>query len=572
MASYHFCIQIKFVRKNIFIIIFLLAAYGIFAQKNVYYLHLIYKVNNPENYRFKKNVFSIKDTLEIYRKLSEIKSDLMQEGFLAASIDSVVKDSIHYYSYLFIGNKYNWNLQTDNIIPQALKSAKIKQKTFSGKKINISTYLRKRRQLLEYYDNTGYPFAEINIDSLIIEPNYVSGNLKINPNRKFYFDTIYIKGKLKISPKLIYKNIGIKPGDVFSGENLRKVDENIQKLSFATLMKPSELEFFPGKVDLYLYLKKQKSNFFSGILGFASNENTNQLKLTGNIRLDLNNSFRIGENIALRWESYADSSQYLFTQLKFPYLFFVPLGFATDFELDKTTMDYLNLNYSFAFIYDFSFGNGISMFYRRRQSFLINNDTTSSFGNTDNSVWGMKVSIDNTNRLFVPQRGYKISLSTAYGSRETEQNSKLNIFEADFYAAYYWFVSNYFNVLMSNVSAGIFNDEGFYENEMYKLGGILTVRGFDEKSLLASAYSIFTIEPRFFIGKYSFLSVFADYVYFNTKGIAVQTSNSGIGLGAGFNMDTKAGVFSINFAVGSLNGQPFQLSNTKIHVGYIARF
>ncbi len=559
-------------KKNIFIIVFLLATYGIFAQKNVYSLHLIYEVNNPENHRFKKDIFSFKDTLEIYHKLSEIKSDLIQKGFIAASIDSVVKDSVHYYAYLFIGKKYHWDLKTESISPQALKSAKIKQKTFSKRKISINTYLKKKNQLLEYYDNTGYPFAEINIDKLIIEQNYVSGNLKINPNRKFYFDTIYIKGKLKISPKLIYKNISIKPGDVFSGENLRKVDENIQKLSFATLMKPSELEFFPDKVDLYLYLKKQKSNFFSGILGFASDKNTNQLKLTGNIHLDLNNSFRIGENIALRWESYADSSQYLFTQLKFPYLFFVPLGFATDFELDKTTMDYLNLNYSFAFSYDFSFGNGISMFYRHRQSFLINNETTNNIGNSDNSVWGMKVSVDNTNRLFVPQRGYKISLSTGYGSRKAEQKSKVNIFEADFYAAYYWFVSNYFNVLIRNVSAGIFNDEGLYENEMYKLGGILTIRGFDEKSLLASAYSIFTIEPRFFIGEYSFLSVFADYVYFNTKGIDVQTSNSGIGLGAGFNMDTKAGVFSLNFAVGSLNGQPFQLSNTKVHVGYVASF
>jgi len=343
-------------------------------------------------------------------------------------------------------------------------------------------------------------------------------------------------------------------------------------MSFVALMKPSELEFFPGKVDLYLYLKKRKSNFFSGILGFAGDENSNQLKLTGNIRLDLNNSFGIGENIALRWESYADSSQYLFTRLKFPYLFFIPLGFAADFELDKTAMDYLNMNYSFALSYNFSPGNGINMYYRRRQSFLIDEENTSNIGNSDNATFGMSVGIDRTNRLLAPIKGFKITLSTGYGNRTINEDEKTTVLDASFDAVYYWFLNNYFSVRLQNVSAGIFNEDGFYENELFKIGGSLSVRGFDEKSLLASAYSIFTVEPRFFFGEYSFLSVFVDYVYFNTEGIEIQTTNSGLGLGAGINMDTKAGIFSLNFAVGSLNGQAFQISNTKVHVGYTARF
>ncbi len=536
-------------------------------------MHLVCKGNNSEYYPFKKNVFQFKDSLQIYRQLAEIKEDLVSKGYWSASIDSIVKSGTVYYAYLFIGKQYNLKLSTDSILPDALKAAKIKNKTFSDNKTSIADYLQKRNALLEYFENTGYPFAEITIDKPSIQNNYLSGNLIINPKQKFYFDTIYIKSKFKIAQKLVYRQIGIKPGDVFSGESLAQIDQNIQKMTFAGLWKPSELEFFTDKVDLYVYLKKQKSNFFSGMLGFASDiDKPNRLLLTGNIRLDLNNSFGGGENIHLQWESYADSSLYLLTGLRFPYLFFVPLGLSAGFELDKTSLDYLNINYFFSMSYDFSPENGISIYYRHKQSFLINNEQNSNFADADNYILGMNIRMDNTNRLFVPRKGYKISISSGYGSRNTELNSKESIVEAEFILVYHWFVNKYFNILLKNNSKGIFNNEGFYENELFKLGGINTIRGFDEKSLISSAYTIFTIEPRFFIGNYSYLSVFTDYVYFNTEGIEVKSNNSGIGIGTGISINTKAGMLRLNFAVGNLNGNIFQLSNTKVHIGYVARF
>ncbi len=558
-------------KKILTILIIFLFFQNNYAQKKIYKLHLIYEVNKTGSFPLKKNKFLFKDTAGIYDKLKEIKSLLIQKSYLEASIDSLINDSLDYYAYLHIGKPYYWQINIDSIPRQALKSADIKQKTFTEQKININNYLKKRQKLLHYFDNAGYPFTETQLDNILIAQNNISGNLKITSKRKFYIDTIYIKGKIKVSHQFIFHNIGIKPGDVFSGENLSQINENIERLNFLSTAKPAELEFFPAKVDLYLYLKKQKSNYFSGILGFANNEKDNRLKLTGNIALNLNNSFGIGENIALQWDAYADSSQYLKTYLKFPWLFFIPLGLSADFELDKTTMDYLNMNYSFSANYDFTSGNGINLYYRRKQSFLINTDTSGTIANSNNTTLGMQLHTDKTNRLFAPRTGYKISITTGYGNRSISR-SKQNIFEADLYAAYYYRINQYFVFLFRNVSAGIFNKTGFYENELFKLGGIKSIRGFDEKSILSAAYSIFTFEPRFFIGEYSYLSVFTDFMYYQTKNIDTQTDNYAIGLGSGINLDTKAGVLSLNFAVGSLNSQPFRFSNTKIHIGYTARF
>ena len=559
-------------KKILSILIICLFLQNTYAQKKPYKLYLIYKVNKPENFRFNKNEFLFKDTTGIYNKLEEIKSLLIQKSYLEASIDSLVNKRFDYYAYLHIGKQYYWQLNTDSIPVQALKSADIKPKTFSQQKININAYLKKRQKLLNYFDNKGYPFTEIKIDNMLITQNFIKGNLQVTTNQKFYIDTIYIKGKVKIAHKFIFHNIGIKPGDLFSGDNLVKIDENIRRLNFLTPAKPADLEFFPAKVDLYLYLKKQKSNYFSGILGFANTEKDNSLKLTGNIALDLNNSLGIGEKIALRWDAYADSSQYLKTLLEFPYLFFVPLGLSADFELDKTTLDYLNTGYSFSVSYDFTAGNGINMYYRRKQSFLINTDTSGTIANSENTTFGMQVRMDNTNRLFVPRRGYKISIATGYGNRSTQNQAQETLLEANFHAAYYQYINRYFNLLFRNVSAGIFNKTGFYENEMFKLGGIQSLRGFDEKSILASAYTIFTLEMRFFIAEYSYLSAFTDLIYYQAKSIGIQSDNYAFGIGSGINLDTKAGILSLNFAVGRLNLQPFRFSNTKIHIGYTARF
>lgn len=559
-------------KKILFILIICVFFQNTYAQKKPYKLHLIYKINNSQNVRFKKDELQFKDTTGIYNKLIEIQSRLIQKSYLEASIDSLVSNRFDYYAYLHIGKPYYWQLNTDSIPFQALKSANIKSKIFTGQKINIDNYLKNRQKLLEYFDNNGYPFAEIQIDNILIAQNYIFGNLKINRNQKFFFDTVFIKGKIKIADKFIFHNIGIEPGDVFSGENLEQIDAHLQRLNFVASAKPAELEFFPSKVDLYLYLKKQKSNYFSGILGFANNEKDNRLKLTGNVALDLKNSFGIGENISLRWDAYADSSQYLKTRLKFPYLFFIPFGCSAYFELDKSTMDYLNTGYSFSVDYYFTSGNGINMYYSRKQSFLINTDTSGTIANSNNTTLGMQVQMDNTRRFFVPRKGYKLSIATGYGNRTLQTQSKETLLEANLYAAYYQPLNRYFNLLFRNVSAGIFNKTGFYENEMFKLGGIQSLRGFDEKSILASAYTIFTFEMRFFIAEYSYLSAFSDIIYYQTKSIDSQTDNYAIGIGSGINLDTRAGILALNFAIGSLNAQPFRFSNTKIHIGYTARF
>lgn len=560
---------------SIFLFILCFSINGFSQKNNTYILQIVLsKPGNLDSYRFKKSIFSVKDSAELFLKLEKIKGDLIKSAYLSASIDSLVKRKGGYFAYLYVGNKYHWGkLNTENIAADALRISRINK--LDGAMVDFEDFKSRQRKLLDYYTRSAYPFARIGIDSLSIVDGLFNANLVLDKNQKIYFDTIYVKGKVDLSRKLIYKYIGIKPGDFYNQEKLDNLDAKLNKLSYLTVAKPAELEFFEQKVDVFVYLKKKKSNFFSGIIGFSSDEKDRaKLKLTGNLDLNLNNSFSIGENIRLRWENYKDSSQLLTTSIRFPYLFFLPIGFIAKLALDKNTLDYLNLDYSFALSYDINTENSFEFYFRKKQSFLINADfeTNISVRSTNSYTIGLSARVNKTDRLLAPHSGFWLSLFSGYGERYVEQSGNTSLIEAGFSGAYYWQLTDNLIFSFKNASNAVLQDAGFYENEMFKLGGIKSIRGFDEKSILATTYSIFTLEPRLFIGKYSFLSVFADYIYLDQYAIIQRETSYGLGLGTGISIDTKGGLFSLNFAVGSMNNQAFRLSNTKVHIAYVVRF
>jgi hypothetical protein len=66
--------------------------------------------------------------------------------------------------------------------------------------------------------------------------------------------------------------------------------------------------------------------------------------------------------------------------------------------------------------------------------------------------------------------------------------------------------------------------------------------------------------------------LFADLAYYESEILEEKTSDYPIGLGFGLNFATKAGIFSLNYALGKQENQSFNLRSAKIHFGFISRF
>ena len=108
---------------------------------------------------------------------------------------------------------------------------------------------------------------------------------------------------------------------------------------------------------------------------------------------------------------------------------------------------------------------------------------------------------------------------------------------------------------------------------MFQVGGYKLLRGFDEESIYATQYAVFTTEYRYLIGLNSYLFTFTDLGWAKNKYQAVNINNRFTGAGLGILFETKAGLLNLSFAVGKRNDVKFNLREaSKIHFGYINYF
>lgn len=105
------------------------------------------------------------------------------------------------------------------------------------------------------------------------------------------------------------------------------------------------------------------------------------------------------------------------------------------------------------------------------------------------------------------------------------------------------------------------------ENQLLRLGGLKTLRGFNEEFFFASSYVVNQAECRVYFEQESFLFVFYD------QGILKNQSwQAPLGLGGGFSLRTNAGLLSFAIAVGKTKDAPLDFTNMKVHFGYLSRF
>ena len=115
------------------------------------------------------------------------------------------------------------------------------------------------------------------------------------------------------------------------------------------------------------------------------------------------------------------------------------------------------------------------------------------------------------------------------------------------------------------------NDD-LYRNEIYRIGGLRTMRGSDEASIFASAYAVGTVEYRFVYEENANFFLFVDQGWWEDDAQAVLVGDTPLGFGAGTTFETKAGLFSLTYALGSQFDAPVSLRGGKVHFGFISLF
>ena len=81
-----------------------------------------------------------------------------------------------------------------------------------------------------------------------------------------------------------------------------------------------------------------------------------------------------------------------------------------------------------------------------------------------------------------------------------------------------------------------------------------------------------TLEYRYLVGVNSYFFGFADLGFTSNSSSLGQSNNRLLGAGLGLAFETAAGFFNLSLAAGKRDDSPFNLRQTKIHLGYVNYF
>ncbi len=565
----------------------------VFSQNNRTFLKI---QSNPLKFQF--NVLG--DSLQHQYTLVKFKNHYISKGYLSFNYDSIIKTKDTFHVFPYFGTVFSAQSVQISSKNNRLYRNNVNLKTG----FDTSTMYNFSQSILTQLENNGFPFAEIQVEMQFDTNHLYKYQLAIDEGPKFVYDTMVLEGDASVNKRFLEAYLGIKKGNNYNEDAFRKVNTKLNQLPFLSTNKTPLIAFIEGgKAQPFLNLKKKKSDQINGIVGMAPNsniKNASRIIFTGEVLLKLNNLFRSAKSLEINWRSFNQRSQELKTGLNLPYLFNLPLGLDYKLHLLKFDTLYTSTSNRFAFQYYTSGINGIKGFYSNSTTNLNFVDTNSIKINRQfpaiNAIqikqYGVEANFNLLDYVFNPQKGWFIDGFLSVGSKTILKDNTIGslIFEngKTLYDSvslrtsqfqYKIKLEKYFKTsLKTTLKIGLMSNQiiadKIYFNELFREGGINSLKGFDEQSIFASNFNMLELEYRFLFSKDSHFKLFWNGAYFEDKNTGRQQMVTGLpwGLGIGGNIETGSGVLTLMYALGKQQNNSFDFRTGKIHFGINSYF
>ncbi|GAC1706549.1 MAG: hypothetical protein NVS9B7_16130 [Flavisolibacter sp.] len=322
--------------------------------------------------------------------------------------------------------------------------------------------------------------------------------------------------------------------------------------------------------------------------------------LTVDANVLLRNALGSGETIGLVWQQLQKQSPRLNLVFNKPYMFHSSFGINFSLDMYKQDSTYLNINMELGTSYKIKDRQTINIFLQRRQT-IVNGvnllqvmqipHKLPSEGDVSSLNLGLGYSFNNEDYRLNPRKGNDFSITATAGTKNLKKNSQIvGLKNADFnYASLYDSVAlnvYQFRILTTaahfitlggqstlklGFSGGLYQSGNYFRNELFRIGGYRLLRGFDEESQYVSQYAIGTLEYRYQLGMNSYFFGFMDGGY-GKHIMEVVKQHTYVGTGLGLSFETKAGLINLAWALGQRNDIPFNLRQSKVHLGFVSYF
>ena len=516
---------------------------------------------------------SFTDFLSLKRETDTIFSKLQRLGYFESELQSLHKlnDSVYQAKY-FLGRRYKqikiFYSQNDFSVKELSDLVKEVNETYFM--LTTPSVEKTLEKLNSLKTRNGNAFASLRLSNIRKNGEILEATLLLNGGPVKTIDSIIVKGYEKFPSSFLKYYAGVKTGRKFEQSRLVSQNEILNNLGFVKTIKPPEVLFKKDTTTVYFYLDKQNNNLFDGILGFATNEDTQKLEFNGYLNLELNNNLNFGEQLLINYKADGKEQQNFRVKTILPYLFKSPFGLELELKIFKRDSTFVTTEQQARLHYQLNPTSKIYLGYKGYESSNLLDeiiagspieDYTSKFVTA-----GWFFIKPQTNLLF-PVRT-SISVDSEIGKR-TQKDLDEDQVRLMLTVNHIFNLNSNNSIFLQNNTSNLISDT-YLTNELFRFGGINSIRGFDENSIDASLFSVLNTEYRYQFNTGIYIHSIIDLAYFENQTISLKEKLYSFGIGLG--LQTKAGVFKFNIANGNSENQDFNFSNTKIHLSLSSRF
>lgn len=551
----------------------------------------------------KDEQYTFRQLSQVWHFLNEKQNKLREKGFLSAAYDSTsIKDSV-VSVWLYQGQEYHWaKVDFSTIDPLFWNRLNITVTNWQNQSVSPKELASLYEKVLTYCENNGYPFATCYLDSLVNKPDGLHARFRLKTGALQKIDTIILEGDADIALSFLENYLDIYQGMPYDEHRLNKISKRIRELPFLRESNPWRMEFAIDRNRLYLYLSPESANQINGLLGLQPNtQETGKFLLTADFLLGLHNSLGYGETIEATYKNLEYKSPQFHAHVVAPYVLGSPLGLEGSFDLYKKDTTYRKTVFETGVRYAFHAEDYLRVFYQNSSNRLITADT--HFVHTNKKLpdnidfksqgFGMALSWNRTDYKMNPRKGWTATFSVLGNIRtvipndailsiedttgfdykqlfseanKKKQQLRLNAIVTGYLPIYKTIVG------MLGYQGGWIYGNNLFQNELFRLGGFHSLRGFDENGFFANQYHIASIEIHFNFGPNSYFYLFNDDAFVETSFQGYKRKDYPVSFGAGISLENKTGIFNIAIGLGKHSGDIFEFRKARVHFGYAAYF
>ena len=510
-----------------------------------------------------------KDILdEINRILQQVK----KRGFFTARIDSISKADKTFSAHINLGKRTNKIIIINKLKPEERTklygASQSSKSAIDSIKIKTNEFDDFTNQLLKKIDKLGKSFSEISYINPIMKNDTLIIELTISDSSNRKIDKVIVRGYNAFPEKFISNYFLINTKTVFSKQKLKNISTLTNRLDFIKENKAPEVLFKKDSTHLYLFFDKLGTSSFDGIVNFSSKENGKGLLLNGNLDLKLNNTFNSGEKFEIIWNKVSDEKTDFKINSYVPYLFNSKFSTTLEFNLYRQDSTFINTNFKLNTDYSINQRSHASVLYRSENSNYLLNTLDNEITSYSNYFIGLGYLMKklSTSNLYDFNNG--VNLNLIVGKRKTSLES-INQLKLHLSAFANLQINNRSYINIRNES-GLLTSKNYLLNELFRIGGANSIRGYNEQSIFTNGYSYSNIEFRYSLDRSSYLYSITDvgaYKESTTKKIKKL-----LGIGAGYQFKINNNFVNIGYVISTNSGTNTKLNNSTLVVKWTSFF